>query len=108
MNVIAGIQPECPYCGTYMVWSVELIEKLIQADESSDSPFDEAIASAIAIVNGKDKFIEMKDVPFMVWLADDPPSVFIAGWCQKCKRISAPVFPLSQLLKLIEDARKET
>lgn len=105
MNPIAAIQPQCPYCETMMVWGVELLEYL-QKQQEEDNEFDQAILEAIKAQNGKNKVIHMEDIPFFIWLADDPPSIFVAGWCPQCKRVSAPVFSLRQVLKLIQESRR--
>ena len=106
MNVLASLQPQCPYCEEHLVWSVDLLVKLQQMDKSEDNEFDQAILEAIKQKNGKDKVIHMEDIPFRVWLADDPPSFFLEGWCPKCKRVSAPVFPLVLIAKKIREMRE--
>jgi len=103
--IIAGLQPQCPYCETLLTLSVELIECL-EKDTAPDEEFDRAIFEAIQKMNGKDKSIRMKDVPFFIWLADNPPAIGIAGWCPKCRRVSAPLLPLAEVLDQIQKARE--
>ncbi len=105
MNPVLGVQPQCPYCETPLVWSVELLECLVK-EQSEDNEFDQAILEAIQNQNGQHRMLPMQDVPFFFWLADDPPSIFMPGWCPKCKRMSAPVFPLSKLFRLVYQARR--
>lgn len=101
---IAALHPQCPYCEEGLVWSVELLE-VLQMEQEEDNEFDRAILEAIKERNGKNKVIRMADIPFYIWLTDDPPSIFISGWCPKCRRVSAPVFSLDQLLEVIQGLR---
>ena len=104
--MILAIQPQCPYCEEGLVLSVEMLEALVKMEAQYDDPFDQAIAEALKHKNGKDHLIPMADIPFFIWCDTDQNAIFLGGWCAKCRRISAPVFPLSVIQKTMDDSKE--
>ena len=103
--MILALHPECPYCSQPLVLSVEMLEVMVKMDTQYDDPFDQAIAEALKQRNGKNRMLPMADIPFIIWLDTDLNAIFLAAWCSKCRRLSAPVYPLSKLQDIMEKGK---